>query len=112
MDSVTETRIQKMLPLLNEKQRRMYLATEVENLCHGGLLAIHKLTGISKTTIIKGKKDLKQQNQNNNNNTPKQTRIRKPGGGRKPITQKHQTLQTKIEKIIENNTAGNPEKPL
>ncbi|MCL2643748.1 MAG: ISAzo13 family transposase [Candidatus Bathyarchaeota archaeon] len=106
MDSVTETRIQKMLPLLNEKQRRMYLATEVESLGHGGLRAIHELTGTSKTTIIKGKKELQQHSQQN------QTRIRKTGGGRKPITQKHQTIKTKIEQIIENNTAGNPEKTL
>ncbi|MCL2257755.1 MAG: ISAzo13 family transposase [Candidatus Bathyarchaeota archaeon] len=106
MDGVTKTRIQKMLPLLNEKQRRMYLATEVESIGYGGLQAVHELTGMSKTTIIKGKKDLQQ------NNPPKETRIRKTGGGRKPITQKHQTLKTQIEKILENNTAGNPEKTL
>jgi hypothetical protein len=89
----------------------MYLATEVESLEHGGLRAIHELTGTSKTTIIKGKKELQQQN-NNNNIQQNQKRVRKTGAGRKPITQKHQTLKQKIEKIIENNTTGNPEKTL
>ncbi|MDR2719254.1 MAG: hypothetical protein LBC03_00390 [Nitrososphaerota archaeon] len=86
MDSTTKTRIQKILPLLNEKQRRMYLASEVESIGHGGLRAIHELTGTSKTTIIKGKKELQQQ-QNQNNIQQNQKRIRKTGGGRKSITQ-------------------------
>ena len=59
MDSKTRDRIQKMLPLLDEKQRRLYLAAETESMGHGGLQAIHELTGISKTTIIKGKHELK-----------------------------------------------------
>jgi hypothetical protein len=48
-----------MLPLLNEKQRRLYLAAEAQSLGYGGLKAIHDLTGTSMTTIIKGQKELK-----------------------------------------------------
>lgn len=47
-----------MLPLLDEKQKRIYLAAEVEGLDWGGLTAVHELTGVSKTTIIWGKKEL------------------------------------------------------
>ncbi|MDR2700108.1 MAG: ISAzo13 family transposase, partial [Nitrososphaerota archaeon] len=58
MDSATRHRIETMLPLLNEKRRRLYLATEAKNIGHGGLKAIHNLTGTSMTTIIKGQKEL------------------------------------------------------
>jgi transposase len=92
-----------MLPLLNEKQRRLYLATEAKSLGHGGLKAIHDLTGTSMTTIIKGQKEL------NTNPKPNNQQIRKTGGGRKPITQKYDTLKIELEKILENNTAGNPQ---
>jgi transposase len=95
-----------MLPLLNEKQRQLYLATEAKSLGHGGLKAIHDLTGTSMTTIIKGQKEL------NTNPKPNNQQIRKTGGGRKPITQKHQTPKTELEKILENNTTGNPQQPL
>jgi hypothetical protein len=36
MDSIVENRIKKMLPLLDEKQKRIYLATEAEGLGRGG----------------------------------------------------------------------------
>ena len=103
MDSMTQTRIQRMLPLLDEKQRRLYLAAEVEGLGHGGLKAVHELTGVSKTTIIRGQRELKDGIGKNDE------RVRKSGGGRKPVTQKHQNIKEEIEKIIEDSTAGNPE---
>ena len=104
MDSKTRDRIQKMLPLLDEKQRRLYLAAETESMGHGGLQAIHELTGISKTTIIKGKRELKNDCKNDDG------RIRKNGGGRKAITQKYKNITEEIEQIIENSTVGNPER--
>ena len=103
MDSKTRDRIQKMLPLLDEKQRRLYLAAESESMGHGGLQAIHELTGISKTTIIKGKYELKNGCKNDDG------RIRRNGGGRKAVTQKYTNITEEIEQIIENSTVGNPD---
>ena len=94
-----------MLPLLDEKQKRIYLATEAEGLGYGGLKVIHEITGVSKTTILRGKKELHEGNY-------QQGRIRKSGGGRKTITQKYINIQKEIEKVVENNTLGNPEKVL
>jgi transposase len=94
-----------MLPLLDEKQKRVYLATETEGLGYGGLKAVHELTGVSMTTIIRGKKELQEGNL-------EKKRVRKSGGGRKAITQKYSGIQEEIEKIIENKTLGNPEKIL
>jgi transposase len=92
-----------MLPLLDEKQKRIYLATEANSLGRGGLKAVHELTGVSKTTIIRGKRELQEGNVEYN-------RVRKSGGGRKTIAQKYGDIQEEIKKIIENNTIGNPGK--
>jgi hypothetical protein len=81
MDSIVEKRIGTLFPQLDEKQKRIYLATEAEGLGYGGLKAVHKLTGVSQTTIIRGKKELQE-------GTVEHNRIRKPGGGRKTIAQK------------------------
>jgi transposase len=94
-----------MLPLLNEKQRRLYLATEATGLGYGGLMAVHELTGISVTTIRKGKKELQERK-------VEQDRVRKSGGGRKTIVQKYGNIQGEIERIIDDSTLGNPENTL
>jgi hypothetical protein len=58
MDKQTEDKILTMLPLLNERQKRIYLATEAVALGRGGIKELSKLTGVSQTTIIKGKKEI------------------------------------------------------
>jgi transposase len=103
MDSIVENRIKTLLPLLDEKQKRIYLAKEAEGLGHGGLKAVHEVTGVSQTTIIRGKKELRE-------GAIGHTRIRKPGGGRKTIMRKYENIQEELEKIIGNDTVGNPEK--
>jgi len=105
MDSMIENRINTMLPLLDEKQKRIYLATEAEGLGYGGIKAIHELTGVSQTTIIRGKKELRE-------GAIEQNRVRKCGGGRKATIQKYSNIQEEIEKIISSNTFGSPEKTL
>ncbi|MDR1309126.1 MAG: hypothetical protein LBL95_04425 [Deltaproteobacteria bacterium] len=102
MDSVTKDRIKVMLPLLDEKTRRIYLAKESEGLGHGGLKAVHELTGVSKTTIIKAKKEIAE-------GTYIHGRIRKSGAGRKTITQKYPKINEEIIRIIENKPSDSPE---
>lgn len=106
MDSMTENRINTMLPLLDEKQRRIYLAAEVESIGFGGLKAVHELTGVSMTTIIRGKKEIKEGNSIGNN------RIRKSGGGRKSTTVKYKNVKDEIEKLVKGETFGDPENVL
>ena len=103
MDSMTISRIQSMLPLLDEKQKRLYLAAEVISMGYGGLKAVHKLTGVSKTTIIRGQKELK------DGNSLSDGRIRRNGGGRKGTAQKYENIKDEIEKIIGNSALGDPE---
>jgi hypothetical protein len=92
-----------MLPFLNEKQKRLYLAAESNSIGRGGLTEVHELTGVSKTTIIKGQKELVE------GCSCDEDRIRHKGGGRKHITNKYENIAEEIEKIVEDDTAGNPE---
>jgi transposase len=105
MDSIVENRIKTMLPLLDEKQKRIYLATEALGLGYGGIKAVHELTGVSQTTIIKGKKELQE-------GEIEHDRVRKSGGGRKAITGKYNGIQEEIDKIIGSDTLGDPENVL
>jgi transposase len=103
MDGATATRITRILPILNEKQKRLFLAAEAEGIGRGGVKAIHELTGVSRTTIIQGKKELGE------NEGTGRNRIRKSGGGRKAVTEKYVDVKREIEKIVEDETYGNPE---
>jgi len=67
-----------MLDNLNEKDRRLYVASEALRLGYGGITEVHKLSGISRVTIAHGILELKTGKKSDN-------RIRKAGGGRKRI---------------------------
>ena len=95
-----------MLPLLDEKQKRIFLALEAKAVGRGGVKLMHEISGVSQTTIIRGKKELEKKDAGNSD------RIRKPGGGRKKITEKYRDIKDEIEKIVADTTYGNPENPL
>jgi hypothetical protein len=101
-----EKKITAMLPYLNEKQKRIFLALEAEKIGYGGVNLIHDITGVSRTTIIKGKKEVQSGELLND------TRIRKIGGGRKKHTEKYENIEDDIESIVADETYGDPEKVL
>ena len=51
-------KVKKLLPILNEYQKRLYLASEAEALGHGWITALSNWTGISRGTITNGMKEL------------------------------------------------------
>ena len=106
MNSGLITKINTMLPLLDEKQKRVFLALEANALGHGGVKLIHQISGVSQTTIIRGKKEL------DAGDYITSKRIRKIGGGRKKLTEKCENIKREIEKIVADKTYGNPENPL
>lgn len=67
-----------MLENLNERDRRLYVASEALRIGFGGITQIQRQTGISQVTIAKGIKELKY-------GIKPDGRIRKVGGGRKKI---------------------------
>jgi DNA-binding MurR/RpiR family transcriptional regulator len=79
MNDKLEKKLKKTLPLLNENQKRKYLAIEAESLGYGGISEVSRITGVSRSAITRGKNELKSE-------TPEKTEtsgLRKKGGGRK-----------------------------
>lgn len=96
-------------PVLDEQSRRLWAATEAKSLGHGGISIVSRVTGLSRTTIHQGMKNLSDPAYH----SPKGIRrIRSSGGGRKPITKIDPTVLTDIEHLVEPSTRGDPESPL
>ncbi|MDR2246813.1 MAG: ISAzo13 family transposase, partial [Treponema sp.] len=53
-----EKRIQQMMPLLDERQRRLYLANEAISYGRGGISLVSRISGMSRTTITKAVDEL------------------------------------------------------
>ena len=93
-------------PLFNEKLSRIYCAAEAKVLKHGGIQIVSKQTGLSRTTISTGLKELKQLE------NVDIARIRKEGGGRKKEIEKDPIILTKLDNLIEPALRGEPESSL
>ena len=91
---------------LNERTRRIWAASEANAIGHGGITMIHKATGISKSTIHIGKKEISQ------GLSETLSGIRKKGGGRKSMESQNDELLKEIEAIADIDSIGNPENPL
>ncbi len=106
-DEIIKTRIDAVLPILNEHQKRVYLAAEAKSYGWGGKSQIAKFSSVSRKTISKGDRELQEKE-----NISKQNRIRKQGGGRKKLTDHDPKLLQTIEDIVSPHTLGNPMNPL
>lgn len=98
-------RLANLLPRLNERDRRIALATEARSWGYGGIVAVHKATGVSKTTIGRGLRDL-------DADSVDTTRVRAAGGGRKRIEDVNPAVLDALDSLIEPETRGDPESPL
>jgi len=99
-----QTRIEAILPTLNEYQRRRYLAAEAKTIGYGGISLVSQLSGITHPTIATGIKEL-----NNPNTTPLPIgKSRKPGGGRKTIQNNQPNILNALQDLVEPHTKGDP----
>jgi hypothetical protein len=94
-------------PFLNERAIRIWCATEAKALGRGGKSIVCNATGISWPTVAKGMKELVAEPVPV---TP--GNIRRPGGGRKKITQKDTSLLQDLDALIDPSTRGDPETAL
>jgi transposase len=91
----------KLFESQTEIQKRLFAGEKALELGYGGIVEISKITGLSRTTITKGIKELKGQKIN-------LQQIRKKGSGRKKVEEKQDNIKEELEKILEENTAGDP----
>ena len=98
--------LQKVLPMLDERSRRLVLGMAAEAEGEGGTGRVAALTGASWQTVANGKAELAAEE-----GVPA-GRTRPPGGGRKPLTESDPGLAQALEALIRDASRGDPESPL
>jgi transposase len=109
--SQINTKYKALAPIMNEKVRRHWAASEALALGWGGVSAVSQATGLSRTTIQIGIRELQQPALSALAPTT-EIRLRSPGAGRKPLTETDRRLQRTLEKLLDSSTAGSPTSPL
>lgn len=107
-DSLLIEKITKFIPNLDERQTRLYLASEALILGRGGKQKIASIAGVSRMRIDKGIIELEEQK----DIFIKGQSVRKAGGGRKSKKDEHADLLPELEKIVSPHTRGDPMNPL
>ena len=111
-ESALQSQISFMKSLLDERQYRMYLGKTAIELGRGGQAVVQRLSGASINTVRKGVSEVKLELSVQGNGGTEKSRVRKAGGGRKAATVKYSNLDDCIEKIIDKDTFGDPERIL
>ena len=93
-------------PVLTERSRRVWAASEAVALGHGGIGLVEQATGISRSTISRGMRE-----RHAGAPLPAE-RTRRPGGGRKRLVDTDDTLVADLEALVEPTASGDPESPL
>ena len=99
-------RFQSVLPFLDERGRRLFAANEAIALGRGGVTATAQATGIARSTINRGIRELRLAG------NAIGRRVRRPGGGRKSAVAHQPGLPAALEALIEATIRGDPCSPL
>jgi transposase len=92
--------------LLDERSRRLVAGAEALAAGHGGVSAVGRATGLSRTTVQRGVADLQA------GAAVGAGRVRREGAGRPRATERDATLRQDLEALIEPTSRGDPESPL
>lgn len=90
---------------LNERGRRLFAAAEARTAGYGGISASARATGVARSTIGRGLKDIAK---------PEKLTgvIRRPGSGRRALTHTDATLLEDLRQLLKPATMGDPMRPL
>ena len=93
-------------PQLDERGRRCFAASEARAAGYGGIAATARATGIARSTIGRGLKELA------DGSDLRAGRVRRPGGGRKALTEVDATLRDDLLGLVSPGERGDPMSPL
>lgn len=103
------TKYRSLKPEMDERMRRQWAAAEARDVGWGGISAVAEATGMSRSTITAGLGELRLPEEDR---LLEASRVRRPGGGRKPLADTDPELRAALEALIEPATRGDPESPL
>ena len=90
---------------LSERSRRLVAAAEAKTAGYGGIAAVSRATGVARSTIGRGLKDLADPGSLSGT-------VRRPGGGCPTLIEKDPTLLDDLRQLVEPATMGDPMRPL
>ena len=90
----------------------MFAAAEAKSAGRGGVAAVARITGIARSTIIRGLAEIIAGSVDNPAAAVPATRVRRAGGGRKKLTQTDPTLLADLQELVAAATRGDPQAPL
>ena len=90
---------------LDERGQRLFAANEVQAAGHGALKIVSEITGLARSTINRGEDDL-------DAGPLPDGRVRRKGGGGKPLSERDPTLVPDLQRLAEPATMGDPMRPL
>ena len=96
---------------MNERMRRLWAAAEALALPRGGITLVSEATGLSRTTIWSGVRELRRQADLPPGAVVTEG-IRRPGGGRPYLEDVDPTLARDLEALVEPTARGDPQSPL
>ena len=106
---ILQEKFRALRPLLSERLRRYWAATEAKAMGHGGIAAVMRATGLSRNTIARGMRELA----GSQASLPlSPARSRRAGAGRKPLEEVDPTLLEALVALVQPSTRGDPMSPL
>ena len=105
-ESAIRQRYEVLDPVLDERGRRRFAAAEALTAGRGGIVAVSRATGLARSTIGRALGELR------GGEALDADRVRRPGGGRKPLSETDASLLDDLRSLIEPATRGDPQSPL
>ena len=102
---VVRTKFDLLRPLMTERLRRQWAACEARTLGRGGVTVVAQATGLSRTTIGRGLRELRQRAERPQEGLPPE-RVRAPGGGRHLVEDNDPALLDALEALVEPTSRG------
>jgi hypothetical protein len=94
-----------LLPLLDERAQRLTMAAEARSLGHGGIAAVARASGSSRSRVQQGVAELELGEESAG-------RIRRPGAGRKAVMETDPGIMDALLGLVEPTRRGDPESAL
>ena len=91
-------------PVLDERQRRLWMAVEAREAGRGGITMVMRATGAARSTVTRGVDEL-------DSGATDSGRIRRAGAGRKRAETVDVQLVAALERLVDPDTGGDPESP-
>ena len=101
-----KARFEALAPVLDERGRRLFAASEARAAGRGGVIAVSRATGIARSTIDRGLADLR------SGRLMFSTRVRRRGGGGKPATETQPGILAALDELVQSSIRGDPEAAL